>query len=126
MGTSPRTLPPLRNRARRTVPQHCALHRAGWAELRKQQPQANQEAALAEAAKQKQEQFHALQDAAFAAGASNQAEAGMSLEQQMEQDLLTDDTGDEAETAKANAKPGDIDVVKKIKKSEKKAKRAKR
>ena len=86
--------------------------------------------------KQQEEQFHALQDAAFAAGAkkheaatssiSNQAEAGMSLEQQMEQDLLTDDTGDEAETARANAKPGDIDVVKKIKKSEKSEKKAKR
>ena len=55
---------------------------------------------------------------------SKQAQADAKINEQMEQDLLTDDTGDEAELLRANAKPGE--VVKKIKKSEKKAKKAKR
>ena len=48
------------------------------------------------------------------------------LATEMEKDLLTDDTGDEAETVRANAKPGEVLQLKKIKKSQKQAKRDKR
>ena len=47
-------------------------------------------------------------------------------EQQMEEDLLTDDTGEEAEAMRANTQPGDAPHVKKIKKSAKQAKLAKK
>ena len=48
------------------------------------------------------------------------------LAAEMEEDLMTDDTGDEAETARANAKPGEVLQLKKIKKSQKQAKLDKR
>ena len=79
--------------------------------------------------------FHAAQDAAFAEGArlqlkekaETETEADKAAaEAQMDEDLLTDDTGDEAETARANMKPGEVIQLKKIKRGEKKAKKAKR
>jgi len=97
---------------------------------------ANQDAAFAGGAAlqlQQKTANHVDQDAASTAGAtqqpgtssqSKQAQADAKIDEQMEQYLLADDTGDEAELLRANAKPGE--VVKKIKKSEKKAKKAKR
>ena len=94
-----------------------------------QQQQQDASGVVLQSQLQQQQQQHqgtqaaqAAADEATAAAAAAQQEE---LELQMENDL-TDDTGDEADTAKANAKAGDVDVVKKIKKSEKKAKRAKK
>ena len=39
---------------------------------------------------------------------SKQAQADAKIDEQMEQVLLTDDTGDEAELLRANAKPGEV------------------
>ena len=99
------------------------------AETQQQQQQQQDASGVVLQSQLQQQQQHqgtqAAQAAADEATAAAAAAQQVELELQMENDL-TDDTGDEADTAKANAKAGDVEVVKKIKKSEKKAKRAKK